>query len=907
MENSDKKYETKTYYSNKNIQRFQEDAIVNMKPQAIKMDILLFKNDILKEVKIIEKGIIEKSKEINTILKDKMTLFDDKMGFINDQVLSLSHKIIDGVKMREELNTLNCAREKLFDESTSNRIKINMLEKESRESINRIDEILKMSVIYPSIIGIKGKFRNFHEFIDFLLAESNTNNNFRQKNIMDLSSYKLKIEKSLQTLGFKIENILSSCNAFTSRNIKEIKDRFDYNLEQYKDKLNELRIENSNYVIQLEKDTKDLRNETNIVKSMKSDIFAKVDNDVNVIKKENANIIDTFKIYKNDFEKMNQNIKTIENKIDDLLTQRIGLLFDEQQKIWESLENFKKEHNEFINDKIYDKIRNIVNEQIHNVIGDINIKQLALKINNHLNSCDNNTLNNNNINPNINNYNINNNLNNLNNYNKNNINSNMINNKDRNNNHNNNNFSGNSNNNNNNINNRRSNIMSKRNSVSNIYAKNIIKQNNNSLININQRNNNLSPKRHSIDFKTNTPYNSNKHNSNYNINFHGDSTNNNNNQKNNHNIIMNKKILETLNNNNKGILNYINNDISENILSEIKNDNIITAKKSNFHIVLPQKKKSFNSYSNQEEINNNNISNRNFNEHKQNINKFSIVSRNKKSSKFKFKIKSEEDNEYDNFIKMFNKNKNSKRRSFDLSNNEDLDKFQKLLKININDVDAKLNYVNSVSSSFEILNENKEIYDRFIDSKIIKKDNKDNLHNNRNKRDQITGNTNEYNKIDVISLDKNNNEDDLNIKNIILAKTSSDFYTIESNKKNKYDLSLNPIKNKNIYKTSKKINSNLIKKTNSELLNLKNDMQKKVQSGFQQNDKTIIPMSNGDQIHKQSEESPNKYHNYFIGFQQEDNKKIKKEKNKNKSNNKHFQMMINEDIKMNKNRFIKNK
>jgi archaellum component FlaC len=42
---------------------------------------------------------------------------------------------------------------------------------------------------------------------------------------------------------------------------------------------------------------------------MRNDIFSKVDNDVNNIKKENANIIETFKSYKNDFEKIKQNIK----------------------------------------------------------------------------------------------------------------------------------------------------------------------------------------------------------------------------------------------------------------------------------------------------------------------------------------------------------------------------------------------------------------------------------------------------------------------------------------------------------------------------------------------------------------------------------------------------------------------
>ena len=870
-------------------QEINEDIILNMKPQTIKMDLLLFKNDVLREITQIEKGIIEKSKETTNILKDKITLFDNKVNFINEQIASMSKKMYDGIKTEEKINTLIYAREKLLNETATNRIKISMLEKENRDSINRIDDILKQSVIYPSIIGIKGKFRNFHEFIDFLIAESNTNNNFRQKNIMDLSSYKLKIEKALQALGFKIESILSSCNSFTLRNVKEVQDKFDYLLGQYKDKLNDLRIENSNYVIQLEKDTKDLRNETNIVKSMKVDIYSKVDNDLNNMKKDNLNIIETFKSYKNDFEKMNQNIKKIENNMDSLLTQRIGLLFDEQKKLYENIDKLRKENKEFVNE-INDIIKNIVNEQIKNIFGDVNIQQLFLN-NNFINEDNNNI--NNNISSNINNYNINNlNLNSNNQIFNNNNTLYDINSKDKNNN--NNNY------------NQKPKLFSKRHSISNISSKNILKNNNSPNHFIHKIK--ASPRRNNINNMTSSPYKVNKNNeneSNYNLNnYNYENTVNNFNY--NKNIIMNKKIRENINNNNKK---NINNKINDNILSEIKNDNILNARKNNLHIYRPHRKKSFHSYSQEEDINNNiNNSNINHDGQKSNLNKYSIVSRNKKSHKLKYKFKSEDEfDNYDNYIKIFNitNNKLTKRRSFDKEKNKDLQKFQRLLKINLNDVDAKLNNVNSMSSSFELLNENQEIYDRFMDPKFITKDN---LQNNKNDNNI----NNEFNKFKLLSSDKNFNEEELSIKNIALAKTSSDFYPIESNKKMKNYYSLNPIKNKNIFKTTKKINennSNLAKKNNYDLFNLRNDINKKAQNGFYYNSKTTIPVSSGDQIYKQSEDSVHKYHNYFIGFQfggLEDNKKIKKKKNKNKiKHNKYYQMMVNEDKKNNNHKIIK--
>ena len=859
---------------NKNLSNKSDDHIIAMKPQTIKMDILLFKNDVLREIKQIEKSIIDKSKETNKILKDKISLFDHKMGFINDQINAISNKMVNGIKMEEKISILCGAREQLLDETTTNKIKINMLEKETRDSINRIDDILKQSIIYPSVIGINGKYRNFHDFIDFVITESNTNNTFRQKNIMDLSSYKQKIEKSLQALGFRIESILSNCNGFTLRKIKEIQEKFDDSLGQYKNKLNELRIENSNYVIQLENDTKDLRNETNIIKSMKNDIFSKVDNDVNNMKKENLNIINIFQTYKNDFEKMNQNIKKLENDIENILVQRIILLFDGQKKLNENIDNIKKESIEYLNDKINDKIKDIVNEQVKNILKDTNIKQINLN-NNFINDDYNyNQINNNNINYN------------------------QINN--------------------NNIISDKNNINKKSNFYSNKYN-NIMANNNNNIIN-NANNTNNNYNRMNIYHSPRRGMNNENENEiNYNINNYnnGKATNNNNN-----NNFMNKKIFENINNK----YTY-NNNINENILSELKKDNIIAIKKTNFHKIQPRKKSSFQSdsnyYEDKKNNNNENINNINKNNNniynnesvEQNINKYSIVSRNIKKNKIKYKFKSakekgkgkEKGKEVDNnndYIKIYNisKNKICKRRSFDEEKNKDLQKFQKLLKININDVDAKLNNINNISSSFEILNENYEIFDRFIDSNTITKDNLQNNNNNNNNfnnynRNVKINNKNEYNdfnKINILSSplktinknysEKNLNIEDLSTKNILAAKTSNDFYPNDPNKKIKNDLRL--IKNKKIFQKNNENSSNAIKKTNSDFFNLQSNLKNKNQNIINQNTKASFLGNTGDQMNKQSEDSIHKYHNYFIGFQFggiEDNKKIKKHKRKNKS------------------------
>ena len=797
-----------------------EDNIVGMKPQAIKMDILLFKNEVLHEIKQMEKSISEKNKESSEMIKTQVQVFDKKMNFINEKISSLTNKIIGGIKIEEKINTLFSAREKLLDETTSNRIKISFLEKEFRDSINRIDDIIKGSILYPGVIGIKGKFSNFHGFIDFVLSESNINNNFREKNIMDLSSYKLKIEKALQTLGFKVENILSSCNSFTLSKIKESQEKFDNSFGQYKEKLNEVRIENSNYVIQLEKDTKDLRDETNIVKSMKTDIFSKVDNDVLNMKKDNMNIIETFNTYKEDFKKINEDIKKLEKNIENLILQKIKVLFEEQKQINENMIKLKEEYDDFLNNKI----KNIINEQMKNFIKDNNVKEVN-------NMTNNTTLYRNGANS-VENIKENNSILNIKNSrkltvfknkdNKNNSSKNLLNNKD---------------------------LLNNKQSLF-IFSKNTSSLHSPQNINGNEIEKKIS--RNKSHGKT----------------IHYD-------------IITKKEIIDNLNKNKANYGNLLNiNKINDNILLNIKNDNILIAKKSQFPISKQgQKNRSLISDTRQK------VSGY-FEPYG---NKYTIVSRNMKKYRIKNKSEDNHDNDNDNdldfndYIKIFNfKSKNSlkRRRSYDKSKNENLEKFQKLLKMDINDVDAKLNNLNNSSSSFELLNEGQEIYDRFVDANIIIKNNNSKNGQNNNEKNNININ---FTKLNILSKPIkiiNNNDNDINEfgKNLIASKTSSDINIFDSIKKDKSDYEANPIniKNKNIFQTSKKDKHKEIhiKKTNSDKLNLSKNFKNKTQNGFH-------PKIKKNHGFKPMDDSNNDFHNYFIGFDLENSeKKIKKGKKK---------------------------
>ena len=59
----------------------KKDVIAEFKPEKAKLDILYFKEEVLQEIKQLEKNLIQKSKEANDMLKEKISIFDIKLNF----------------------------------------------------------------------------------------------------------------------------------------------------------------------------------------------------------------------------------------------------------------------------------------------------------------------------------------------------------------------------------------------------------------------------------------------------------------------------------------------------------------------------------------------------------------------------------------------------------------------------------------------------------------------------------------------------------------------------------------------------------------------------------------------------------------------------------------------------------
>ena len=337
-----------------------------------KMEFVFFKDDILKDVKNFEKNISEKYNQFDITINEQINNINDNINSINSKLNELSTSIISDNMMKEKVNNLDNIKKQLLGKMYANEVKINNIERETKESFVNLNNILNNTVIYKGVVGPSCKFGTFHELIDFILHELHISENFRVKHAMDLSSHKKKIDDNVYGMKLQMDNLSKSSTKYAL-------DSFNI----YDKKIKEINTS----IEKIEKNLEDTFQNINI---RLNDMENKIDKDINELKKDNENkennINNHYIEYENFKEEINKKIKEIENKkyINlKRMNSQIELVnyqseeYDENDKNFNSINNstIKKRaslqvqnednSNDFINDR-QNKKRNNENQEMNN-------------------------------------------------------------------------------------------------------------------------------------------------------------------------------------------------------------------------------------------------------------------------------------------------------------------------------------------------------------------------------------------------------------------------------------------------------------------------------------------------------------------------------------------------------------
>ena len=359
-------------------------------PKNIKEDILYFKDDILKDIKKFENRLNIKCEGQSTMLKDKLDKYDLKMEAMTQKISSLGNKISINISLKEKVEELYNFKNKMQGDIMTQDIRIDSIIKDLKNAINKYDNILLESVIYSGIIGVNAKFKNFHELIDFILFNLNQLNSFKEKNSMDLKSYKKTIEALSQNLKIQIQSINRNNMEYNNRGQKEAEKKMNNFFDEYNSKLMQVRFENNQYGKLLEEKANLLNENYKNIEKMKIDMEEKVKYEINKIGDISENFCSRFDNYQHEFNNIkkrfivlsefikNNKFQTNESKIlskklkfnkksNDLLDKENQELFS--QKIEDENESEKKKKKKLSNTNVP-----LLKQYIQ---GDVNLKELC--------------------------------------------------------------------------------------------------------------------------------------------------------------------------------------------------------------------------------------------------------------------------------------------------------------------------------------------------------------------------------------------------------------------------------------------------------------------------------------------------------------------------------------------------
>ena len=333
---------------------------MNIEDKSLKKELIYFKEDILKDLrlemsKLINKIEIQKESFNHTILT-----LETKMGNITEKLTTLSNSIHEDITIKEKISKLIQFQTKTQDTLSYHDSKLKEQSRLIIETMNKIDNVINESILYNDIIGPKPncKFKNFHSFIDYIILNITQLNNFKEKsNSTDFKTFfKSKIDIIQESLRVQIMNSSKSNNNYAKNLIEKEKENIEELFKTYNEKIFDLKIENIKYIDDMKISFENMQKEWEKIILIRNEISEKIEKEKEVTKRANELIQSKLEeyqiIYSEQNNKINKSIEEIYNMIKALkISQNKNNIEIKENKILERKEEKNFERKEEIKEE----------------------------------------------------------------------------------------------------------------------------------------------------------------------------------------------------------------------------------------------------------------------------------------------------------------------------------------------------------------------------------------------------------------------------------------------------------------------------------------------------------------------------------------------------------------------------
>ena len=264
-----------------------DDSFIQQRKQ-IQKDSMFFKEDILKEVKDLQKIINDTTKfQLETFDKKYINKFDN----ISGQLSQISQLADLNKDLKEKQEDLISFKNKSIEKFSNIKQQLTYIQYGSVDLVKNLEKIIQTEILYPELIGKNGKFKSFRTFVDYILSNLKMLIDFKENYNIDSYISKIfssRLDSYSQGLRLQMNNLLSNTKQFSKKYIDELEEKMNIKFEEQKKKLVETDKENFNkFSSSYDKVNQKIYNNFEQMLTFNKDIINKYDNEINELKEEN--------------------------------------------------------------------------------------------------------------------------------------------------------------------------------------------------------------------------------------------------------------------------------------------------------------------------------------------------------------------------------------------------------------------------------------------------------------------------------------------------------------------------------------------------------------------------------------------------------------------------------------------
>ena len=233
------------------------------------------------------------------------------------------NKIIDTqAKMQSELDKVknyDSFSNNVNDKLISHEIRLNNFRDEFSKATQKYDKIYLDNLELPGFIGRCAKYKNCQIFFNEVIKNLGTLNQFREKNILDLKSYKEKLENIIKSFNILVDNNnqaqIKYINSLNQKNITDCKNMIDI----FDEKIRDVKVDNAKYSLDIMKKTEEMNKKWDKIENIKGEIFEEFNKQSNELKKMNNITIEKFDEFKKEYKIIRDKFFELADFIKDIL------------------------------------------------------------------------------------------------------------------------------------------------------------------------------------------------------------------------------------------------------------------------------------------------------------------------------------------------------------------------------------------------------------------------------------------------------------------------------------------------------------------------------------------------------------------------------------------------------------